>query len=255
MVTAALLLAGALAVSSPRPAARVGGGTSRSGVPPAAIPAVVVGAALTALSLDRAGIVIAGCLVAATAAYSVLARRRARLATESSRAAAEFISHLAEALGAGAPPAEAARRAAQAVPEDAPEALRRDIIQFCGAAHRGANPPELDNPELNRVSSLWEISARRGVPIAGLLDLAREEIDHTLRHKAATNAALAGPRTTAAVLAALPLAGVAMGAAMGAHPVRLLLSPGLGAVLLCTGTALACGGVLVAGAIIRRAAA
>ena len=93
------------------------------------------------------------------------------------------------------------------------------------------------------------------MPIAGLLAAARDEIDTSLRHRAATDAALAGPKTTAVVLAALPLAGIAMGGAMGAHPVAFLTGPGIGGVLLVVGSALVCAGVIASGEIIRRAAA
>ena len=44
----------------------------------------------------------------------------------------------------------------------------------------------------------------------------------------ARRAALAGPRSTAQVLAWLPLLGVALGALLGADPVGVMLSGGLG---------------------------
>lgn len=43
---------------------------------------------------------------------------------------------------------------------------------------------------------------------------------------------------------ALPLAGLAMGTAMGAAPLGLLLGGGLGGVLLVAGTGLVCAGFL-----------
>ncbi|HEY5518801.1 MAG TPA: type II secretion protein F, partial [Cellulomonas sp.] len=50
--------------------------------------------------------------------------------------------------------------------------------------------------------------------------------------------ALAGPRATARVLTGLPVLGVALGAAVGADPVGVLLGGGLGTVALMTGVAL-----------------
>jgi tight adherence protein B len=54
-------------------------------------------------------------------------------------------------------------------------------------------------------------------------------------------ARMAGPRTSATVLAVLPALGVALGEAIGAHPLRLLTGPGQ--MLLAFGVALLCAGV------------
>ena len=204
MMPAALLLAGALAVGAPSPATRLGG-TASPRVRPAVIPAFVAAVALAAFVFDRAAVVIAGSAAAATAVHAVSKRRRARAATARAAAAAEFTGHLADALGAGATPADAASRAAAHLPAGAPPELRRDVAQFTAAAQRGAAPQQLATPELQRVAALWALSISRGVSVARLLGLARDEIDHALRHRAATHAALAGPRTTAAVLASLCL--------------------------------------------------
>jgi tight adherence protein B len=55
---------------------------------------------------------------------------------------------------------------------------------------------------------------------------------------------MTGARTTAAVLAGLPLLGVGLGQLIGADPVTFLLSGGVGGWLLVIGVALACGGLL-----------
>ncbi len=52
---------------------------------------------------------------------------------------------------------------------------------------------------------------------------------------------MAGPRTSATVLALLPALGVALGEAIGAHPLRMLTGPGQ--LLLAVGVALLCAGV------------
>ena len=57
-------------------------------------------------------------------------------------------------------------------------------------------------------------------------------------------ARLAGPRSTAAVLAGLPLLGLALGQAVGAVPLHVLCQTVVGQVLLVIGTAAACIGVL-----------
>jgi tight adherence protein B len=75
-----------------------------------------------------------------------------------------------------------------------------------------------------------------------------------VRFAADVQARLAGPRATAAVLAGLPLLGLALGQAVGGAPVRVLGQTGVGQLLLVLGSCLACAGVLwsarlVAGAV------
>lgn len=254
MNLALLLLAAALCASPPPPATRISPATPVK-FAPGWIPLGVAAVTLAAFALGRAGVIIAGCMVAATIVHVVQARRADRAARTRSQIAATFIGHLAEAVEAGSLLPDAAARAADHLPAATPAQLRSEIAQFTNALRNDAAPPPCTTPELARVCALWKISAARGVPIAGLLAAARDEIDTALRHRAATDAALAGPKTTAVVLAALPLAGIAMGGAMGAHPVAFLTGPGIGGLLLIIGSALVCAGVVVSGEIIRRAAA
>jgi tight adherence protein B len=55
---------------------------------------------------------------------------------------------------------------------------------------------------------------------------------------------LAGARTTAAVLAGLPVLGILFGELLGAHPLRFLLSGGAGGWLLVAGATLGCCGLM-----------
>lgn len=251
-----LAVAAACLAGPPRPLGRIEtrGGEAAS-FHPAWIPVTIGAVALTAFATGRAGAVIAVACAGACAIHTVAARRAARADRARALVAAEFIGHLAEGVGAGATLAGAAARATEQLPASAPAPLHRDCLVFAAAAQRGDAPPEVTTPELKRVTALWALSTARGVPVAGLLAAARDEIDNELRHRAATTAALAGPKTTAVVLSLLPLAGVGMGAAMGAQPVTLLTSPGIGSVLLVAGTALVSAGVVTSSEIIRRAAA
>ena len=210
---------------------------------------------LVAFSVGRAGVVIALAMAAAVVVYTLQERRNARLRLAGAQAAATFIGHLAEGVSAGATMADAAARAAERLPAGVPRTLLHDVSLLTTFTHQGSLPPTLTTPELERVACLWRCAQTRGVPIASLLATARDEIDTRLQHRAATDAALTGPKTTATVLSLLPLGGIAMGSAMGANPVGLLLGPGIGSALLLVGTAFVCGGVLASGAIIRRAAA
>lgn len=253
-IKVALLCAAALALHAPSPASRVNSGLGRSWSP-GWIPVGVGAVSLVALSVGRAGVVIAAAMAAAVVVYTLQERRNQRLCLAGAQAAATFIGHLAEGVSAGATMADAAARAAERLPTGVPRALLHDVSLLTTFTHQGSLPPTLTTPELERVACLWRCAQTRGVPIASLLATARDEIDTRLQHRAATDAALTGPKTTATVLSLLPLGGIAMGSAMGANPVGLLLGPGIGSALLLVGTAFVCGGVLASGAIIRRAAA
>ncbi|OHF39898.1 type II secretion system F family protein [Corynebacterium sp. HMSC074A01] len=206
---------------------------------------------------ERITVVIAVALAGATAIDTVLRRRQQRMKARGARVTADFLGHVVSNLDAGAPLERACVTAAERLPDDAPPQLQRDIHRINRRLRAGQSvgtAVESEQPELQRLVALWQLAQRRGVPVANLLRTARDELDRAQRHRAATTAALAGPRTTATVLAALPLAGIGMGAAMGANPIGLLTSGGLGGILLVVGTALVCAGVWLSRLIIERAA-
>lgn len=253
MITA-LLLACAALIPPPAPGVRASAGTRDRRAPSAAaIPAGVAVVALAAIVTGRAGLVIAASMAAATTVYLAQARRAARVDARSKQACAVLLGHVATSVQAGSSLAEALARAAGQLPVGTPAQVVRDAALLAHQARSGTAAP-LDTPALQRVATLWSVSAARGVPVAKLVSAARDELDHAARHRAATHAALAGPRTTAAVLAALPLAGMCMGAAMGARPIAFLTGGGVGGVLLIVGTSLVSGGVLSAHVIIQGAA-
>jgi tight adherence protein B len=55
---------------------------------------------------------------------------------------------------------------------------------------------------------------------------------------------MTGARTTAAILAGLPVLGVGLGELIGADPVSFLVSTGVGGWLLVIGVTLACAGLV-----------
>lgn len=64
-----------------------------------------------------------------------------------------------------------------------------------------------------------------GLAIATLMQTAQRDIVERERFSAKVDAGMTGARTTAAVLAGLPLLGVGLGELIGAEPVRFLLGP------------------------------
>ncbi|OFO37294.1 hypothetical protein HMPREF3048_03930 [Corynebacterium sp. HMSC075D04] len=203
---------------------------------------------LAALAFDRASLVIALAMGAATVVWVADTQRRARAASKRTEAVATFLGHLGTNVEAGAPLHAALERAA----EHAPREIARDVAHLIHHVGTGA-PLAAETDEFARIAPLFALSASRGVPLSRLVAAARDDIDHARRHRATTNAALAGPKTTAVVLALLPFAGLLMGAAMGANPLALLTGGGLGGVLLTVGTALVCAGVIVSQLIIQGA--
>ncbi|AIL96044.1 tight adherence protein B [Corynebacterium mucifaciens] len=246
---AALLVAGAAALAEPAPARRVAerGRTLVSH----RIPVTAACAAAGAVVLGRVTLAVAGAMAGATAIHMLRARRAASAERRRRAAVAAYLGAVSTNLQAGATLPDALARAGEQVGE---AQVRADAMRIAHQARTGARlEPRV--PELERLGVLWTLSVSRGVPLAKLIAALRDDIDHANRHRDATRAALAGPQTTAAVLAALPAAGVLMGTAMGASPIAFLTGGGLGGVLLVAGTALVCAGVLVSGRIIQGAGA
>ena len=98
---------------------------------------------------------------------------------------------------------------------------------------------------VHRVEEVTELIRARGASDGGR---ARE----TQRRQVA--AALAGPRASAALLALLPLAGVALAAGLGARPLHVLLHTPLGVGCLLLGAALDLLGLWWTTRIVARAA-
>lgn len=258
-VTAALLVSAVIASRPPRPAARLDGAATRARIHPAALPVAVFAATLAVIMAERFSLVIAVSIAAVTLWRVLSARQRARWAGRRQAIVALFLGHVVTNVQAGSTLEAACSRAADHLPEDCPAPLANNVRQLVAAARTGTAPHDVfataPAPELADVAALWSLAIHRGLPVADLLARARERIDTAERHRAATEAALAGPKTTAAVLSLLPLAGVAMGSAMGANPLGLLLGGGLGGWLLVGGTALISAGFLTCQHIIARAAA
>jgi len=89
----------------------------------------------------------------------------------------------------------------------------------------------------------WHVAEERGVALADLLDAVRRDLVGRIRFRSRTEAGLAGARSTAAVLAGLPLLGIALGQAIGAAPLALLLRDTTGGLLLVVGAVLVCLGL------------
>ena len=224
--------------------------------------AVAAGAA-ACLGLAVAG--PAGAVAAAVAAGTTVARWRSRRRAARSVAAtadlAGALGLLAAELRAGAHPAVAAERVAADAGAAATAVLGTiaATARLCGdvaAALRreSCTTAGLERP-LAQLAAAWTLAQRHGIPLADVLDAVRGDLDHRVRANRRLHAALAGPRATAAVLAALPVLGLLLGQAVGAHPWRVLTGGEAGQVLLLVGSVLICAGLAWSGRLVAKAAA
>ncbi|MDQ2847310.1 MAG: secretion protein F [Actinomycetota bacterium] len=152
---------------------------------------------------------------------------------------------LARELRSGAAPVAAATSAATAV-GGAPGELLTDLA---AAARLGVDRamPVRAGPTgqvAERLRAGLRLSVQHGVPWAALVEAFAVDIADRVQAASDRGAQVAGPRFSGYVLAALPLFGLLLGAGMGANPLRVLLGPAPGGLLLPVGTALACAGLL-----------
>lgn len=105
----------------------------------------------------------------------------------------------------------------------------------------------------HRLADCWRLAHAYGLSIATLMRTAQRDIVERERFSSHVEAAMAGPRATAAVLAGLPVAGIALGQLIGARPLAFLCGPGVGGWLLVIGVLLACSGLMWSDRITGRA--
>jgi tight adherence protein B len=163
---------------------------------------------------------------------------------------------LAGELRAGRTPAEAlAAVAAIAGP------LRPAFDAACAAVAMGddaaaaiaAAATQPGAERLQYVAAAWAVAASAGGRIAVVLEGLSEAMDDDDELHRELDAALAGPRATMAMLGGLPLLGLGLGQAVGAHPLHLLLHRPLGWALLAAATVLDAIGIAVTRAIAQTA--
>jgi len=193
------------------------------------------GGALVAIATATVGMVsggpVAGVVVAAYAVigWRALGRhRRARAAVAREAAALDAVAVLAADLRAGSTPDTALRAALPALvarhgngPSRTPDL---EPLEPGTSLARAA-----DLPVARRVLVSWRLADSTGAPLADVLD--RLDIDLRAGARAVTAAAAqaAGAKATALLLAGLPVAGIAVGYALGVDPLAILLRTPLGA--------------------------
>jgi tight adherence protein B len=225
------------------------------------------GALVGVLGAAAGGLVLAGPVGAVTAAIAAgtamhrwRSRRRSTRAMASAADLAGAIGLLTAELRAGAHPAAAAERVAADAGPAAADVLCTiaATARLCGdvatAVRREAeSSPDLARP-LEQLAAAWALAQRHGIPLAGVLDAVRGDLDHRVRANRRLRASLAGPRATAMVLAGLPALGLLLGQAVGAQPWRVLTTNAAGQLLLLVGALLITVGLSWSAHLVNRAA-
>lgn len=251
MIVAALLAGAAVAcwLGLPRPGAvrvqvlteRTRVGPARRTLDPRAGALLAGGAGLLWLGPVPAALLAAGAVLALRswsgrrrAAEQAVERVRAVEACatlggelRAGRTPAGALSAAAEVASGGSRTALAAAAAAAAAGADVPAALLQ----------RGREPTAV--PEVLRgLAACWAVCGAAGSGLAAAVERLEEGLRATLAQRRAVESELAGPRATAAMLALLPLAGLALAAGLGADPLRVLLHTPVGLVCLTAGVGL-----------------
>lgn len=203
------------------------------------------------LAVGTLALAVAGAMAATTIVSTIRQHLRRRTTIADTKALGSYIGRLAADIDSGAHHFRAVEIAASHMDDDSSPRVRAVAESAAAQARFGHNPAHAfsqhnheDLPQLQRLAVLWSAAGRHGIALAGLLDSLHHSIDGAMRHRSATSASLQGPQATAVILTCLPLAGIAMGMAMGAQPVAFLLTTSLGGICLVVGVGLSCAGFM-----------
>ncbi len=154
-------------------------------------------------------------------------------------ALAGLLDHVAMALGAGVTAPAAWSAVAEATPASSEKQFAETMARIPPALLQRMNGALNAPREAVRAVVLCHVMCEStGAPLSGLLTSLSNGLRDSSDAARARTAAFAGAKSTARVLMALPLFAVALGYAMGANPLRVLLTSPHGALMLGAGIAL-----------------
>ncbi|HEY8300727.1 MAG TPA: hypothetical protein VIG48_02390 [Jatrophihabitans sp.] len=205
---------------------------------PRAAAAVAVGAgAGGCVALAGPLVGLAALVAGGTSARLALAARTRRRRERADRQLLAALRLAAAELDAGAAPAVALHAAAQVAPLHAAELTATAVALGSGT------PPD-PTGTLGGLAPAWQLAAATGAPLADVCARVARDLAARIGQRDAVATALAGARSSAALLAVLPALGLALGSAMQAAPVTVLLTTRPGHALLVVGVALDAAGLL-----------
>jgi len=210
---------------------------------PLALP--LVGVLAGTLTMSLVGLVVGLCagLVAGTCAQLVRTHLRRRRAVTGEAEVVSACRLLGGLLRVGQVPGGALQLAAAESPVLAEAAAAQRSggsvaeVLLAGAARPG-------RAGLAELAVAWELAERTGASMTAAIDGVIERQAAASAVAELVSAELAAPRATGRLLAVLPLAGLALGFALGGDPVHFLLGSPIGWAGLTGGVTLACVGVL-----------
>ncbi|MEV5961758.1 type II secretion system F family protein [Kribbella sp. NPDC051952] len=200
-------------------------------IPPAAAILVAVLGAQFLVSTIAIAVVLA--LVASQRAH----QRRRTVAASRRTQIVEALDVLAAELTAGRPPVDALEGAASISPDfqvaHAAAKLGGDVP---GALELAVEEPGATG--LRALSAAWRVAEESGAAFAALTERLADSLraDESIHRQ--TEASLAGARSTARILAALPIFGIALGYGLGAKPLTFLTATPPGWFCLAAGLSL-----------------
>jgi tight adherence protein B len=214
-------------------------------------PAAAAGAAMVGAVLSTPLVAVLAAAVTFLAVRWWSAGRGARRAEERLGVLTEALAALAADLRSGRSLQDARDAAVSACPD--PE-CGRALGRAVGAPDAETTYPDADvRAALERVSAAVSLSSRTGCSLTAVLGAVEDDLRARSRHRLELRTATAGPRSAAALLAGLPLLGLAMGSGVGADPWRILTTTGTGQVLLVVGVTLEVAGVWWSSRLVERA--
>ncbi|MFC9687520.1 type II secretion system F family protein [Kribbella sp. NPDC056951] len=180
---------------------------------------------------------------AAIAAITTLAwlqreqHRRQAAATTRRTTVIEALDVLAADLAAGRPPIDALGGAATIAPDLRPaHAAAKLGSDVPTALEQVARSPGSEG--LRALAATWRVAEESGAAFATLTERLADSLRANEAIHRQTAAGLAGARSSARILATLPLFGIALGYSLGAHPLTFLTTTPPGWLCLTSGLAL-----------------
>jgi tight adherence protein B len=202
--------------------------------------AIAAAALLAVVTGPVPGIVAA--LTARVLTRRIGAARRRRRAHAGRVADLAALRALASELVGGQPPGAALRLAAGA--PDSAGGLRARMLAAAAADELGGDPAAVLRAEAAggtsaaALAAAWSVCQRSGSSLAAPVHRLAEGATAELRVEREAEAALASARSSAQLLAVLPLVGVALGQLSGSGSARVLLTTGIGQACLVMGALL-----------------
>ncbi len=186
---------------------------------------------------------LAAALFAVAAAWLATLYRRRRLVARRRSGVVQACQTLAALLRVGQVPSAALETAAEDVPVIGEvAAVRRAGGEVVPVLRRLGTVPGRDG--LIELANAWEVAERTGARLTTTLDALAERFTAQDEVRQVVEAELAAPRATGRLLAALPVAGVALGFFMGGDPLAFLFGSVFGQAVFVVGIALACAGMV-----------